>query len=354
MNFSRQFLTNDCSIRLGFVPLCDCAPIAVAQEMEIFQKYGLKVKLSRELGWASVRDKITYGQLDAAQSLAGIALSLGLGFNELRCDVAVPLILSSQGNAITLSTKIGQDIIGRGEKLNDYLTNQWKNDRPLTLAVTHRFSSHYALLETWLKRHGVNSREKVEIIFLPPPLMARQLAAGHIDGYCVGEPWNSEAILNGTGWCPVTSADIAHGHPEKVLLLSGTFLREQREQAISLSAALLEACALCQAPDFRENMIEILGKKQYTGVSKEILENSLGATFYSGVDRISASSFHRFHGDSLNRPSTDKASWALTGMRDSGMIAEKTCGSLSRIYREDLYLAAEACGNRAISHSLAS
>ncbi|HEX7262171.1 MAG TPA: CmpA/NrtA family ABC transporter substrate-binding protein [Luteolibacter sp.] len=328
-------------LRLGFVPLSDCAPIAVAQEMGIFKARGLEVELSRELGWSSVRDKLIYGHLDAAQSIAGIAIALGLGINEMRCEVAVPMVLNLHGNAITLSTAIGPEKIGRGERLRDFLTYGWKKDRPFTLAVTHRYSSHYTLLKTWLARHGVVSPEHVEIIYLPPSLMPRSLKAGHIDGYCVGEPWNSESIVAGTGWCPVTSAEIARGHPEKVLVIAGNFLREQKEQSISLVASLLEACRLCQAPDFREELISILALKAYTGASPEVLRNSLGPIFNTGVDHISASGFHIFHGDSINRPSMDKASWVLSELRNAGTIPEGTCGSLSRIFREDLYHVAE-------------
>ncbi len=329
------------SLRLGFVPLSDCAPIAVAQETGIFQRRGLNVELSRELGWASVRDKIIYGHLDAAQSIAGIALALGLGINEMRCEVAVPMVLNLHGNAITLSTDIGPGKIGRGEGLKHYLTHGWKKERPFTLAVTHRYSSHYTLLKNWLQRHGVISPEHVEIIFLPPSLMPRSLEAGHIDGYCVGEPWNSESIIAGTGWCPVTSAEIAHGHPEKILLLSGNYLRENRDESIALIASLIEACQLCQDPAFRENLISILAQKEYTGASPEVLRNSLGQTFNSGVDEVSATGFHIFHGGSTNRPSMDKAAWILSELRNSGTIPEGTCGALSRIFREDLYHAAE-------------
>ena len=328
-------------LRLGFVPLSDCAPIAVARETGIFERHGLDVELSRELGWASVRDKIIYGHLDAAQSIAGIAIALGLGINEMRCEVAVPMVLNLHGNAITLSTEIGPDKIGRGEELRTFLTYGWKNDRPFTLAVTHRYSSHYSLLKSWLSRHGVLAPEHVEIIFLPPSLMPRSLKAGHIDGYCVGEPWNSESIIAGTGWCPATSAEIARGHPEKILIVSGNYLCEQRDESITLVTALLEACELCQAPEFREDLISILALKAYTGATPEVLRNSLGPTFDSGVDRVSAEGFHIFHGESINRPSMDKASWVLSELRNAGTIPEGTCGALSRIFREDLYHAAE-------------
>ncbi|MFT4176809.1 MAG: ABC transporter substrate-binding protein [Luteolibacter sp.] len=327
-------------LRFGYVPLVDCAPIAVAQETGIFERHGLNVQLSRELGWASVRDKIIYGHLDAAQSIAGIAIALGLGINEMRCEVAVPLILSLHGNAITLSTDIGPDKIGQG-KLKSYLKYSWKKERPFTLAVTHRYSSHFVLLQTWLQKQGISDTDDVEIIFLPPALMPRHLKAGHIDGYCVGEPWNSESILSGTGWSPATSSELFLGHPEKVLIVSGNYVNESREETILLTAALLEACEKCQDPAFRETLVNILALPQYTGASPDVLRNSLGPTFYSGMDRRPASSFHVFHGHSLNRPSIDKASWVLSGMRNTGTLPDATCGSISRIYREDLYRAAE-------------
>ena len=341
--FTTRFGTRG-AIRLGFVPLTDCAPIAVATETGIFDRYGLKVELSRELGWATVRDKIFYGDLDAAQSISGIAIALGLGLTGLKCEVAVPLVLSLHGNAITLSKDIPHEKINRGEGLRSFLTHSWKKDRPLTLAATHRCSSHFILLHSWLKRHGIEPADDTEIIFLPPPLMPRQLKAGHIDGYCAGEPWNSEAVIAGTGWCPATSSDLSHGHPEKVLLVSGNFLRERHEESVALVAALLEACALCQDPLFRPDLISILSRKEYTGAPPEVLENSLGKSFDSGIGTSSTAGFHLFHGDSINRPSVDKASWVLAGLRATGTFPDSSCGSLSRIFREDIYHAATMNG----------
>lgn len=330
-------------LRLGFVPLSDCAPIAVAKETGIFDRYNLNVVLSRELGWASVRDKMFYGDLDAAQSIAGIAFALGLGFSELKCEVAVPLILNLHGNAITLSSELKPSEIGKGEGLHRFLTQSWKKDRPFTLAATHRFSSHHILLFQWLRRHGLSAPSDVEIVFLPPPLMPRHLKAGHIDGYCVGEPWNSESILAGTGWCPATSSDLSHGHPEKVLLLSGKFLRERKDESIALTAALLDACKQCQDPSFRNDMVSILAMKEYTGASENVLRNSLSNQFNTGSGSTNGSAFHLFHGESVNRPTVEKASWVLAGLRSIGILPDVTCGSLSRIYREDLFHAATLC-----------
>lgn len=326
-------------IRLGFVALADCAPLAVARETGIFERHGLNVRLSRELGWASVRDRIYQGELDAAQAISGIAFALGLGVSGLRRGVAVPLVLNLHGNAITLSKTIDPSLLGRG-RLKHHLKTAWKKDRPFTLAATHRYSSHDILLKQWLRMHELTSPQDVEIAFLPPPLMARHLKAGHIDGYCVGEPWNSEAVLSGTGWVPTISAELAHGHPEKVLLVSDRFIEEYQDETLRLVAALLESCVLCQDPEFRSELIDILALPKYTGASREVLANSLGHTFETGSRIIESDTFHVFHGTGVNAPTVDKASWVLSGLRSAGVLPEIAGVPLSRIYREDLFHAA--------------
>ena len=329
-------------IRLGFVPLNDCAPVAVAKELGLFKSYGISVTLSKQPGWATIRDMLFYGELDAAQSIAGIAFYLSLGLEKLRREISVPLILSAHGNAITLSNEFPIETIGNGSGLLPYVTHCWKKHRPLTLAAAHRFSSHHILLHSWLRRHGLEPGHNVELVFIPPPLMPSSLAAGHIDGFCVGEPWNSETILQGNGWCVATSAEIAMGHPEKILIVDGQFARDRHEDTVALGAALLHACRLCQQTEFRDELVSILARPEYTGCSKKVLYNSLGPTFLSGRGNLDASGFHLFYGDQLNCPSTDKASWFLSGMRSTGLIPEKTTASpLTRLYRQDLFRESE-------------
>lgn len=334
---SRQhLLASRHSIRLGFVAIADCAPLAVARELGIFEQHGLNVRLSRELGWASVRDRIYQGELDAAQAIAGIAFALGLGVTGLRRSVVVPMVLNLHGNAITLSKEIDPSLLTRGG-LKRYLGSAWKKDRPFTLAATHRFSSHHILLKQWLRMQDLAAPEEVEVVFLPPPLMPGHLKAGHIDGFCVGEPWNSESVLSGTGWVPITSAELSHGHPEKVLLISDRFIEERQEDAQRLVAALLEACAKCQDPTFRSDLIDILAHAKYTGTSREVLANSLGGSFQTGTRTIQSDTFHVFQGHGVNAPSVDKASWVLSGLRACGALPEISGVSLTRIYREDLF-----------------
>lgn len=328
-------------IRIGFIAQMDCAALVVAHETGIFQKHGLDVALSRELGWASIRDKICFGHLDAAQSIAGISIGLALGLGMIRSDVTVPLVFSLEGNAITLSTEIGREKIGLGEGLNDYLSYEWKKDRPMILAVPHTFSPHLSLLTTWLARHKVHHNRKLEIISLPSFLMPRHLRAGHIDGFCAPDPWNTEAIFAGTGWCPATSADIADTHPESVFMVSSEFRENHKTKVISLVSALIESSQLCQDPSFRKEMTAILSRREYLACSRKTLWNSLGNEFHSTGDHTKNRDFQRFSGGDTNRPTIEKASWVLADLRKNKTIPNHTGGSLSTIFREDIYLEAE-------------
>ena len=324
-------------VRIGIVPLCDCAPIAVAQETGIFRRNGLDVKISKELGWASVRDKIYYGELDAAQSIAGIAMALGLGIEKLQCEVIVPLILSLHGNAITLSKEFPHEQIGAGEGLNDYISRYWKKQRPLTLAVPHRHSSHHILLHQWLERHGVSKSHPIEVVFLPPPVMPSHLAAGLIDGYCVGEPWNSSAIFRESGWSPAVSVDLSHGHPEKALAVSGRFFRDHPEKTKLLVASLVEACGVCENPDFQEDLVSILSRREYVGIHQDVLKTSFSGAFEMGTGRIEKRPFYLFEGDRVNRPTLDKASWQMSGLRKLGVLEKVDQKLISTIHWEDVY-----------------
>jgi ABC-type nitrate/sulfonate/bicarbonate transport system substrate-binding protein len=127
-------------------------------------------------------------------------------------------------------------------------------------------------------------------------------------------------------------------------LVAGRFQHEHRDETVALVAALLEACRMCQDPGFRSDLVSILAMKNYTGASPEVLENSLGSHLETTRFPFNNNSFHLFHGDSVNSPTVEKALWVLAGLRDIGTLPDITCGSLSRIFRQDIYLAATSGG----------
>ena len=175
----------------------------MAHELGLFRKFGLNVSLSRELGWATIRDKIIYGELDAAHAVAGLPFAVSLGLGSIQCECVTGLVLCLQGNAITLS----QDLWLRGVRDAGGLHREIlrsRGRRTFTFGVAFPFSSHNFLLRQWLLSGGIQPDRDVRIVVVPPPQMFANLEAGNLDGYCVGEPWNSVAVKKGAGWCAAT------------------------------------------------------------------------------------------------------------------------------------------------------
>jgi ABC-type nitrate/sulfonate/bicarbonate transport system substrate-binding protein len=171
--------------------------------------------------------------------------------------------------------------------------------------------------------------------------MFMNLKAGNLDGFCVGEPWNSVAVESGEGWCPTVSAHIAPGHPEKVLMVRRDFTETHAAEHLRLIAALLEACAFCEKADSRQQIIETLARPACLNAPEEMLRRSLSGPFQFGGQRTEwVSDFHRFAGDDTNEPSVKKAQWILEHLLRLGAIQDRTAIrtlASGAVFRADLY-----------------
>lgn len=307
-------------LRVGFVPLIDCAPLVMAQELGLFAKYGLSVHLSREIGWATVRDKIVYGELDAAHALAAMPMAAVFGAGSIACDCLTGLVLNLNGNAITLS----QDLWERGVRDAKTLKaeiEEARGKKVYTFGVVFPYSTHNFLLRQWLASGGIQPDEDVRLVVVPAPSMFDNLKSGNLDGYCVGEPWNSAAVQAGIGWCVATSAQLAPLHPEKVLMVRRQFAEELEGEHLALIAALLEACAFCDRPENREQVVATIAYPKYVHAPVETLRASLLNRFDFGHGRVELlSDFHIFSRREANVPSGDKATWILRQLRESGLL----------------------------------
>jgi len=332
------------SLRLGFVPLTDCAPLAVAQELGLFRKYGLNVTLCRELGWAAVRDKIVTSELDAAQAVAGMPFAATLGIGSTRCECVTGLVLNLHGNGVTLSNELWQLGVRDAATLRDLIAAT-RHERTFTFGVVFPFSSHNFLLRGWLAAAGINPDTDVRIVVVPPPQMPGALDAGHIDGYCVGEPWNSVAVSSRVGWMLAASAELAPNHPEKVLAVRRDFAEECAAEHEALIAALLDACAYCDVPENRNTLAEILARREFLNCAPKDLFPALSGKMDFGHGRTkSVEDFLVFHRRSANEPSADKAAWVANHLRNSKLAtaAELTPALARSIFRCDIYDRAHA------------
>jgi two-component system, oxyanion-binding sensor len=315
---------SDTRLRLGFVPLTDCAPLVMAKELGLFAKHGLEVHLRREIGWATVRDKIVYGELDAAHALAAMPFAATVGLGSVRCPCVTGVVLNAQGNAITLSC----DLWERGVRDARGLRREMERtggERVYTFGTVFPYSSHMFLLRDWLASAGINPDKDVRIVVVPPPGMFNNLKAGNLDGYCVGEPWNTLAVQAGTGWCPATSATLAPGHPEKVLMVRRDFAVNRPEEHTRLVAAILEAGAWCDRPENREQLITTLARPAYVNAAPEALRPAISGAFNNGPNHLPPEApFVRFSGHDVNEPGADKAAWILNHLRGSGAVKDRS------------------------------
>jgi ABC-type nitrate/sulfonate/bicarbonate transport system substrate-binding protein len=332
-------LRHDHKLRIGFVPLIDCGPFVAAYELGLFAKYGVKVKLQRELGWATVRDKVIFGELDASHAVVGMALAATVGSASTPCHCVSSLILSTNGNGITLSEELFSEGVRDAKTFKRFLESNGRR-KPPTLGIVSPFASHNFLMRRWLRSGGVDPDKDVRIVIVPPPQVCQNLKTGNLDGFCVGEPWNSLAVHSRIGWTVATSTELAPDHPEKALIVRGDFALGRSEQHLAIMAALIEACAWCDVSENRETLVSLLARPEYLNLAPKVLQPSLTGRYDFGHGRHETiPDFINFSRGNANEPTDDKIQWVTSQIRDNGFCAfEKPSGALCRrVFRPDLY-----------------
>ncbi|BET65131.1 CmpA/NrtA family ABC transporter substrate-binding protein [Opitutales bacterium ASA1] len=327
-------------LRLGYVALTDAAPILVAAELGLFSRHGLQVELSREIGWATLRDKLLYGELDAAHALAGMLFSSALGIDAPAADVMTACVLNLHGNAVTISRNLWDagvhDVAGLREEVR-----RLRGTRRLNFGVVYPFSFHHVQLREWLRTGGIDPDKDVRIVVVPPAQMYRNLAAGTIDGCCVGEPWNSVAVAHGAGCIVACSGKQYPHHMEKVLMVRTSFAESRAREHAALVSALIEACAWCDAPANRPALVDLLARPDRLGLAREVLAPALEGRFRLGGGReLVCDDFLVFHRHQANAPRHDRAQTLLHRFVQSGLLADDAAfdsSLLARLFREDLY-----------------
>lgn len=327
------------TIKLGFVPMTDCAPLVIAQELGFFKDEGQEVELCREPGWATIREKIYHGELDAAQAPASMVFELSWGYNGMFCQCITAFVTAMNGNAITLSNELWELGARDGDTLRAVIKKY--PSRRFTFAGVLKYSSQNYLMRHWLMSQGIDPDHDVDMVVVPPPQVHGCLKHGYLDGYCVAEPWSSIGLLQGIGWCTTLTSDFSPMHLEKVFLVPQAFHNEDPERHSALLRALYKAARYCDDPQNREHLAEVLSADVYVGVSVKALSNALVGPFAMGKDRhVPANDAIVFHRNDANRPTEAKARWVLDEIGLHQLQPEGTDFSLEDIrncFREDIY-----------------
>jgi ABC-type nitrate/sulfonate/bicarbonate transport system substrate-binding protein len=333
-------------IRIGFIPLTDASPIIVAHVHGLFTRRGLAVELSREVGWATIRDKIIYRELDAAHAVAPMLVATTLGLGCLATPCLSAYVLNAHGNALTLSTALWKRGVRDAATLRDEI-QRTRHERLLVLGVVFACSAQHIILRDWLRSAQIDPDKDVRIVVVPPPQLHRNLAAATIDGYCVGDPWNSLAVREKTGWIAATSAELAPSHPEKAFMVREDFATARPEEHLALISALQEAAVLCDDPGFRPELIRLLSRPEFINLSPRLLAPALIGPLDIGTGRepVSAENYIHFSRAEANVPTPLRAQWMIDGLQRHGVIPRGIVPPpdlARRVFRADLFSQARA------------
>jgi nitrate/nitrite transport system substrate-binding protein len=309
-------------VKIGFIPLTDCASVVMASVLGFDKKYGVKIVPSKEASWAGVRDKLVNGELDFAHSLYGLIYGVHLGISGPKKDMAVLMTLNHNGQAITLSKKLADKGAVDGPGLAKLMASE---KREYTFAQTFPTGTHAMWLYYWLAANGINPMQDAKVITVPPPQMVANMRVGNMDGYCVGEPWGHRAIIDGIGVTAMTTQDIWKDHPEKVLGTTAEFVKKNPNTARAVTAAILEASQWIDANLSNKNkMAETIADKSYVNTSVDAINQRILGRYQNGMGKTWDDPNHmKFYNEgTVNFPYLSDGMWFLTQHKRWGLLKE--------------------------------
>lgn len=358
-------------LKFGFIKLTDMAPLAIAYEKGFFEDEGLYVTLEAQANWKVLLDRVITGELDGAHMLAGQPLGATIGFGTQE-HIITAFSMDLNGNAITVSNSVWEEMKPNiphenGKPVHpikaDYLkpvVEQYKAaGKPFKMGMVFPVSTHNYELRYWLAAGGIHPgyyaphkgdtsgtlNADVLLSVTPPPQMPATMEAGTIYGYCVGEPWNQQAVFMGIGVPVITDYEIWKNNPEKVFGVSKKWADKNPNTHIAVVKALIRAAKWLDDNHNanRPEAVKILSQSNYVGADYDVIANSMTGTFeYEKGDKRPVPDFNVFFRYNATYPYYSDAVWYLTQMRRWGQIAEAKPDSwymdiARQVYRPDIY-----------------
>jgi two-component system, oxyanion-binding sensor len=340
-------------LRIGFIPLCDAAALLIAVDKGFCADEGLAVELVREVSWSNVRDKLNIGLFDAAHLLAPVAIASSLGLGHVKVPIVAPFNLGINGNAITVAPDLYAALKAKAEgDLGDPMVSalafarvvgerKRKGHEPLTFGMTFPYSTHNYHLRFWMAAGGVDPDEDMRLVVLPPPYMVESLANKHVDGFCVGAPWNSVAVDLGIGFILHFGSDILACAAEKVLAVRSSWAQENPDSLAALVRAHDRAATFIEDVANRDEVCALLAAPNRIGVAPEAVRRTLDGRLNvapDGTVRISER-YLRIGRDGAARPDPVHAAWLFGQMvrwRQAEFSFERLAAAQA-VFRPDLY-----------------
>ncbi|MBK1827097.1 CmpA/NrtA family ABC transporter substrate-binding protein [Haloferula rosea] len=364
-------------LKFGFIKLTDCAPIVIAKEKGFFEDEGLQVEVIAQPNWKTLLDNVISGELDGAHMLSGQPIAATIGFGT-KAHIITAFTMDLNGNGITVSNDIWSQMQENDAKLDSptpphpitadslkpIVEEKLEDGEKLQMGMVFPTSTHNYEIRYWLAAAGIHpgmytktdiggrTDAEVELSVTPPPMMPATLEAGNIQGYCVGEPWNQQAVAKGIGVPVTTNYDIWKNNPEKVFGVSKEWADENPQTYLAVTKALILAGQWLDETNEagelvnREEAARILSRPDYVGADYDVIKNSMTGYFlFQKTDKRTMPDFNVFFKHQCTYPWYSDGIWFLTQMRRWGQITEAKSKdwyleTAKEVYKPDIYLAA--------------
>lgn len=332
---------------IAYVPLIDAAPVIIAQEMGFAHEEGLSLDLLKAPSWATARDMLAFGRVDAAHMLSPVPVAMALGLGGHSSSISALMVLSLNGNVIGVNAALEQKLLdaGHGFDFADAAAagaaiQRVTHGESLRIGVPFPFSMHAELLYYWLSASGLHAPQGLEIRTVPPPLMADAIAADEIDAFCVGEPWGSRAVENGVGSLLLPGRAIWSAAPEKVLAVRTDWAEEETELTARLMRAVWKSCRWLGKASSQTAAAEILSRPENLNMSAEIVDRALTGKLVINAhgDTKSCQGFVDFFDGAASFPWRSQAAWIGAQLaRRLGMDRKTSIHQAAKVFRTDLF-----------------
>jgi len=340
-------------VRIGFIPLTDCASVVMASVMGFDKKHGVKIVPTKEASWAGVRDKLVNGELDAAHVLYGLIYGVQLGIGGPKKDMNVLMTLNHNGQAITLSNQLKDKGVTDGTSLAKLVA---KKEKEYTFAQTFPTGTHAMWLYYWLAAQGINPFKDVKTIVVPPPQMVANMRVGNMDGFCVGEPWNNRAIVDNIGFTATTTQDIWTDHPEKVLGTTAEWVAKYPNTARAVTAAIIEAGQWIDASlSNKQKTADTIASKAYVNTDSDVIVARMLGRYNNGLGKSwDDKNAMKFYNDgTVPFPYLSDGMWFMTQHKRWGLLKDHPdyLGIAKKVNRIDIYKEAAAAAKAPLPKS---
>jgi nitrate/nitrite transport system substrate-binding protein len=335
---------------LGYIALIDASALVIAKEKGFFAKHGMPdVEVSKQASWGATRDNIVLGSekngIDGAHILTPMPYLISTG-KVTQNNVPTPMYLLARLNLDAQAISVAQEykdlkVTTDASPLKAAFEKKKAAGKEVKVAMTFPGGTHDLWIRYWLAAGGIDPDKDIATIVVPPPQMVANMKVGNMDAFCVGEPWNEQLVNQGIGFTACTTGEIWFKHPEKALGLRAEWVDKNPNAAKALLMAVMEAQQWCEKMENKQELAEIVGKRQWFNVPVPDIIGRLKGDVNYGNGRIEKGTkqYMKFWSEHASYPFKSHDLWFVTEDIRWGKFEPSTDAKalVNKVNREDLW-----------------